>query len=222
MAEETTSESTETQQQSSGIDEAKLAELIAKSQQDSIKATLAELRRDAEQQQQYQQQQTQQTEVQPTFWDEQINPRLAPVQRQTQFAMLRAEAAEDKADFYGSDEWTELVESYCTADTDEELNTQKKELRTKIEETFNNRMKSGNPIPRKDISEWLLGQEIKTNKTKHVEAYTKKRKKAEESELEKARRAVDIGAGNVVNFQPEEVHAMTLEDMQAKYSTLTF
>lgn len=203
------------------FDEAKFSELIKKERQESVKQALAELREEAAQE--YQTQQNMQPQpVQSDFWSEQINPRLQPMQQQVNGAIFRAEAAEDKADFYGGEFWNEEVNDWLTGDDEQELKSERNALRDKVEKLFLKLSREGRALPRKDIALHVLGETLTQNKEKVLASLEKKSSKKKEAELEKAKRAVDIGAGNIINFEPETIHSMSIEDMHEKYGNFTF
>ena len=81
-------------------------------------------------------------------------------------AMLRAEAAEDKADFYGE-------------------NDEAREYKAEIERTFQQMMKNGRPMPRGDIWNYIKGRDL----PKFVEKEEAKKKK----KLDEAAAAASVG-----------------------------
>lgn len=215
MAEET---QTEEKQESSGFDEAKMSELIQKNMNASFKELLAEQAK-TQQQQTETPQQVEAPAPEPDFWDNLINPK---VDGKVASATIAAQAAEDKVDFYSSDEWIEEVEEWLTEDDPTKRKAEKAKLREEIESTFRNLLKSGKGTFRKDIFSYVLGEKIKKDRVKYQENIGKKREKQAEADIQKARRAVDITSGGVSNFSASDIHAMSTEKMLKELGNLTF
>jgi hypothetical protein len=195
------------------LDETKLSDMIKKSVRDSLE-TLASERSHTPPVETPNSPQT----TDP--WDEILEPRIT---RRTQQSSLKADAAEDKVDFYTSNYWLTEVDDVLPGDTGtEDLAKSKKDLRDGIEKTFNNLMKQGRATPRADIANFVLGEYIKNNKSTYVESVVKKSSTRKEQELQKARRGMDISAGNITNFTPEQLHKMPQEKIVEQFGDVSF
>jgi len=213
MAEETKEETKEESKEgTSNFDEAKMAELIKANVSASQKELIAQLKADKEEEKPKE-------EVKEDFWDEIVNSRTSGKINQ---ANVRAEAAEDKVDFYSSDEWLEGIDDLLPGDSLEEVKKHKKEIRTRLETTFQNMLKAGRGTHRADLLDYELGKYLKENKKAFIETVEKKSTKRKEVELQKARKGVDITAGNVSNFTPSDIHAMSMEKVIEEFGHVGF
>jgi hypothetical protein len=194
------------------LDEAKLSEMIKK----GVKETIETLASERSERPVEAAQSTQTTDP----WDEILEPRIT---RKTQQSSLKADAAEDKVDFYTSDYWLTEVDDILPGDTGtDDLAKSKKDLRDGIEKTFTNLMKQGRATPRADIANFVLGEYIKNNKSTYVESVVKKSSTRKEQELQKARRGVDISAGNITNFTAEQLHKMPQDKIVEQFGDVSF
>jgi hypothetical protein len=200
-----------------GLDEARLAELLKQNQDASIAAMLAEMEKQRQQQPAPQQQQ-QQTE-QPDYFEQLVDQRSDAKFRQ---ALFSSEDARDTTKFYSGEFWNETVDEWLVGETPEEQKAERKELRKKIEDKFQQLAREGRPLPREDIANYFLMDAIKSNRAKLEAKITKRSKRAEETDLEKAKSRVDISAGAVIDFNPIELHKMTAEKIKEKFGSLQF
>jgi hypothetical protein len=199
-----------------GFDEAKMAELISKNVNSSLKEAIAAL---PQPEPQYQQPQQVDTPVEPDFWDQQINPR---VDGKIANVNLRALAAEDKVDFFSSEAWTTELDEMLPGDTPEEIAQHKKEIRLRLEKTFTTMLQSGRGTRRADILDYEVGKYLREKKSEFKDSVVKKAGKSREAELEKARRGVDISSGNISNFTAQDIHDMDFERVVKEFGQVGF
>ncbi len=214
MAEETV-ENESVEESKPTLDEAKLKELIGQ----GLKEGFSELQRGTQQQSN-----TNVREEPKDVWDEILEPRI---NKKTSQATLRADAAEDKVDFYTSDYWLKEIDELLPGDSNTEdgiveLNKAKKAVREKLESTFTNLLKQGRGIPRTDIVDFALGQYIKESKGTYTEGIIKKSSLKKQKEVEKARRGVDMSSGNISSFTPEQLHKMPQDKINEEFGSLLF
>jgi len=200
-----------------GLDEAKLAELLKQNQDASIAAMLAEMEKQR-QQQLAPQPQPQPTE-QPDYFEQLVDQRSDAKFRQ---ALFSSEDARDTTKFYSGEFWNETVDEWLVGETADEQKAERKELRKKIEDKFQQLAREGRPLPREDIANYFLMDTIKSNKAKLEAKITKRSQKSQETDLEKARSRIDISAGAVIDFNPVELHKMTPEKIKEKFGALQF
>lgn len=199
------------------LDEAKIAELIKASQQESIKTALA-----AQQAQQLATQQPQEAPPERDVWDDILEPKLARERQRADQAGFIGAAANDKADFYSGEFWEDEVASWLPHEDEAELKTAKRELRKKIEDQFDKLAREGRALPRADIAKHQLMEHLTENKTKFHESTEKKRKQKETVELDKAKRGVDIQAGTMFSMDVAELESMPFEKIHEKYGKVPF
>lgn len=198
MAEELTQETKEP-----SFNQEQMQQFIQQSVQNSFRDAL-----------QSQEEPVKQQETDP--WADIINPHIQP---KVQQAELRAAAAEDKSDFYSSDEWLVDVEDHFIT---EDSRKERKELREEVERLFTQQMKAGKPLPRKDILAYLLGNRVLSKKTEYQEAIVKKRTKQQDASLQKARQMQEFSSGNISNYEPQAIHAMTDEKLVETFGNMAF
>ena len=203
---------------SQALDEAKLAELIKQNVSTSVKELLQQQADTSTQNQPTQIQPVQQAQ-EPDLWDTILDPKIVP---RLQQANIRAEAAEDKVEFYSSDFWSEELESWLTEDDPDKRKKEKAEFRQEVEKRFSNLLQQGKGFKREAIAHNLLGEKIAKDRTKYEESIGKRRKRQEESALETARKAVSITSGNISNFTPQDIHAMSMDKMLKELGDLQF
>jgi len=207
-----TGESTETK--TPVLDEGKLGEMIRQ----GLKDGLSELQRGT------QNSNTNVRDEPKDAWDEILDPRI---NKKTSQATLRADAAEDKVDFYTSDYWLKEIDELLPGDSNTEdgiveLNKAKKAVREKLESTFTNLLKQGRGIPRTDIVDFALGQYIKESKGTYTDGIIKKSSLKKQKEVEKARRGVDMSSGNISSFSAEQLHKMPQDKINEEFGSLLF
>ncbi len=217
MAEET-SEGTTTP--SVGLSEEKLAELIKANVDTSMKDALANLRAEQESYTT----QTKESETSPTiegndFWDGVISRRVDGKVKQ---ANLQAEIAQDKIDFYTSEQWLEEADEWLTEEDPAKRKAEKKALREDIEKAFNGLVQNGRGMPRADIFKAVLGEKITKDRAKYVESIGRKKDKQRETELAQARRGVDISSGNITNFTPADIYKMDHAKLLETFGEVSF
>lgn len=214
MAEEA-KETIDTETEKPAFDEAKMSEMIKANVSTSMKEVIDQLNQNkpvADEPRNVQQDN-------PDFWDDIVNPRVT---KHTAKANLAAEAAEDKLDFYTSDDWTEEVEEFLVEDDPTKRKAEKKAIRDEVEKIFKNLISTGRGLPRKDICDAVLAQKLKKDRIKYQEAVVNRHNKRKESDLDKAKRGVDITAGNISNFTPSQIHEMTEEKMLSEFGSYRF
>ncbi len=212
MAEETTTKDTETPEtKEPQFDPVKMSELIKQNVGESVKAALAAS--------QTPQQQTTEAAKEPDIWDEILTPRITA---STARGNLAAASAEDKVDFYSSDDWLEEVEDFLVEEDPSKRKAEKRAVRDEIERLFDLQVSKGRGLPRTDIFHAVLGEKVKKDKVKYQESIGKKATARQQAELQKAKKGVDIGAGNVNDFTPAEIHAMPMATVLEKYGNIPF
>jgi hypothetical protein len=205
---------------SGGLDEGKLAELLKQNQDASIAAMLAEMEKQRQSQQPtYQPPAAAQPAAEPDYFEQLVDQRSDAKFRQANFASA---AAQDAAEFYSGEFWNETVEDWLVGETEEEQKAERKELRKKINDKFQQLAREGRPLPREDIANYFLMDGLKSNRSKLEAKITKKSQKVHESDLEKAKSRVDISAGAVIDFNPVELHKLTGEKIKEKFGSLQF
>ncbi len=196
--------------------EEKLAELVKNNVNASLKDVMANLNQN---QNNVQQQQNVEKEKEPDFWDTfidgKVNPRVAK-------AELQSEAAVDKLDYYSSDDWLVELDDFLVEDDPDKRKEEKTKIREDIEKYFNNLLKAGRGLPRKDIAAAVLGEKVKKDKIKYQESVVNKSQKKRDSDLQKARGAVSISSGNISNYSPQDIHGMSSEKIIETFGSLTF
>jgi len=210
-----TTENTQTETKTPAFDEAKLQESI----RDNIRQSLEEYTR-VERETRLQEQQAKKVEEDPgdDFWDKIIDPK---VNKKVASSTVAAEAAQDKVDFYTSDEWLTESEAWLVSEDPEDRRKEKAELRDKVEKYFNNLLKSGRGMPRADLFNAVLGEKIKKDKTKFEENIGKRNKRKLDDELQQAQRGVDL-TSVMASYTPESVHKMDWEKVEETYGSLVF
>lgn len=154
-----------------------------------------------------------------------IDPLVTPKLQQAQ---LTAQAAEDKVDFYSSEEWLTEVDDWLCAEgkSDEETATLRKQekaaIRADVEKTFQAMLKAGKGTFRKDLLSYVLGEKMKRDKAAFTESIGKRSAKQKEAALDKARRGVDISSGAISNFVAADVHKMDTAKMLEQYGGVAF
>lgn len=215
MAEEIKEETKEASS-SLGLSKEDIAELIKTNVGSSMKELMANL----PQQQPVYQEPAQDTRTDDDkLWDNIIGSRVNP---SIANAQLRADAAEDKADFYASDTWLTDIDDLLPGETEAEIKEAKKEIRKRLETTFSNLIKTNRATPRADLIEYEVGRYLRENKTKFLETVEKKSKKKGEVELEKAKKAVSISSGNISNFSPKDIHGMDYDKVVKEFGEVLF
>lgn len=222
--EETKEEEKSEEKSSTGLTEEQLNKIIKENVSSSMKTVLSEQAAEAQQrQQQYQNQQynAQQGNKEEDVWDTILDPKINP---RFQRAELMTMASEDKADFYSSDAWLTEVDEMLPGETSEEIKKHKAEIRKRLEKTFSNLISRGAQAaaPRSDLIDYEVGKYIKEHKEDFFSSVEKKRGKKKEDELDKAKRAVDIGSGNISNFKPENIHKMSYEKVVEEFGNVAF
>lgn len=153
------------------------------------------------------------------FWADVIDPRVNP--KLAQLGIV-AEAAEDKLDFYTSEDWTEEAEEWLTEDDPVKRKAEKKALRDEIEKAFAANIKNGRNLVRADIFRHVLGDKITKDRTKYQENIGKRKQKQVDSDLAKARRGVDITSGNINGYTPQDIHNMDAAKIEEEFGALQF
>jgi len=144
-----------------------------------------------------------------------VNPKLAA-------ATLQAQAAEDKVDFYSSEQWLTELDELLPGDTEAEIKAAKAEIRKRLETTFTQMLNAGKGTFRREILDYEVGKYTRENKEKVAASHVKRNSAKSEAALEKARRGVDIGAGALSNFTPQSIHEMDTEKMLEQYGGVAF
>ena len=214
MTEETkdTTESTETAKQPQ-LDKATVDELI----KTNLKEAIAGLQQQQQATQQVNAQPVQQKE--PDFWADILDPHIKAGTAQ---ADLNSAIAMDKVDFYSSDEWLTEVDEYLTEDDPTKRKTEKANLRKEVERVFDTNVKQNRGLPRSDVLKGVLGHMLIKDPEKFKASASKKATAEKESELDKAKKAVSIGAGNITNFSAADINSMTLEKVQEQFGSMEF
>lgn len=212
MAETDNTQNTET---SKPFDETKLAELIKANVTSSMEGIKKELA--SQNQNRTESQVDNTTKEEPDFWDAIIDPK---VNKKVASASLAAELAQDQVNFYTSDEWLS-VDEWLVEEDPTKRSEEKKALRKQVEDYSANLVKQGRAMPRSDIFNAVLGEKIKKDRIKFEENIGKRNKRNEETELDKARKGVDLGS--VMNdFTPESVHKMDWNKVTETYGQVVF
>ena len=192
------------------LSKADMQAFIKQGVQDSLRETLEQTAVQAHQSA------TQQPDNPFKEWiDPVVNPRL-------QQAAITAQAAEDKIDFYSSEQWLTELDDLLPGDSEAEIKSAKAAIRESLEKTFTSMLKAGKGTFRKDLIDYEIGKYIRENKSKVQESYTKRRNAKVEAELERARRGVDISSGAISNFQPQDVHGMGWDKLVEQYGNVGF
>ena len=144
-----------------------------------------------------------------------VNPRLAR-------ASLQAQSAEDRVEFYTSDEWLTGIDSLLAGDSSEEVSLAKKAIKDDLEKTFSDMVRAGKGTFRKDLLNLSIGKYIRENHAKVAESYVKRSSVKKEAELDKARRSVDMGSGTMSNFTPQDIHSMDTQKMLEDFGEVSF
>lgn len=113
-------------------------------------------------------------------------------------ATLKAEAAEDKADFYLT-------------------NSDAGEYRGEIEKTFNNLVKNGRPLPRADIWSWYQGQ--------HMDVFVEKADKRKQAQILAAEGAQVVGesaGGKLAPRAGKDPYTLSDEELDKAVSGQSF
>ncbi len=147
-----------------------------------------------------------------------INPLVEP---RIRAASLQGEAAQDKVDFYTSDEWLLDIDDHLGS-TPEEVKAAKAEVRAEVEKTFTDMLRAGKGTFRKDILSYVMYERIKKNKTKFNDTVAARAKRKAEADIETARRGVDIATTTAMNFSREDIEKLSDEDMMKQFGDLAF
>ena len=197
------------------FDEVKMAELIKAGVKDSLKEAMSTADTSSNSQPASQSATTTTPDNPFQQWiDPLVTPRLNA-------ATLAAQAAEDKVDFYSSDDWLIDIDEHLGS-TPEEISKAKREVREEVEKTFTNMLKAGKGTFRKDILSFVMYERIKKDKAKFTETVSKRSNAKKDAELANARRAVDISTGAISNFQPQDIHAMDTAKMLEQFANVAF
>jgi hypothetical protein len=195
------------------FDEDKLAELI----KSNVSSEFSQLKDELKSQRTQVDTHLNEPKTEPDFWDNIIDPK---VNSKTAKAELQSALAQDKVDFYTGDDWL-TVDEWLVEEDEDKRKAEKKALRDKIEEYSSNMAKSNRAMPREDIYKAVLGEKIKKDKVKFEEGIGKRNKAKEQTELDKARRGVDINT-TLNDFNSESVHKMSWDKVAENYGALTF
>lgn len=101
-------------------------------------------------------------------------------------------------------------------------NDDAKEYQEEVEKLFEQASKANRPLPRRDILNYIIGREYKTDPDKFTEKLTSKKK----AQLERASQATDFGATNMSKERYDntlkEFSSLPLEDMEKALDGVTF
>ncbi len=151
-------------------------------------------------------------------WEDILNPVLEPKLAQSR---LRAEAAEDRAEFYSSDTWLEDANEFLLSDDPTKAKAEKAALKIDIEKTFNDLIANGRGMKREDIFNYKIGQLVTKKRVEYQESIGKKRSK-KQSDLERAQKGVEFQTGMVSNYDTAQIFDLPEEKLIEQFGSLTF